>query len=71
MRSEEARAVLDLLSTNSSGLTLGGLRARTGLSTDSLHAVLDGLRREGLVVRLNTLVESYVCRFPGIRMDDT
>ncbi len=70
-RSEEARLVFSLLSDHCRGLTLGQLRARTGLSADTLHMALDELRRDGLVVRLNTLLESYVCRFPGIRVDDS
>jgi hypothetical protein len=34
-----------------------------------LRVVLESLRAEGLIVRLNTVVESYASRFPGLDVD--
>jgi len=34
-----------------------------------LRAVLESLRADGLVVRLNTVVESYASRFPGLDVE--
>jgi hypothetical protein len=65
----EAR-VLGALSDAGHCLTLGQLRARTGITREELKPVLDGLRSKGLAAKLNTVVESYSCRFPGVRVDD-
>ncbi len=50
--------------------SIGILRARTDLGSDDLRTVLDALRAKGLVTRLNTIVESYSSRFPGLRVGD-
>lgn len=63
-------SVLRALSQGETLLSLGALRARTSLPTDVLASALDSLRRRGLVSRLNTVVESYAARFPGLRVDD-
>lgn len=62
-------AVLALMSQGDHCLSLGTLRSRTGMSTQELRGVLDGLRAKGLVVRLDTVVESYASRFPGLDVD--
>jgi hypothetical protein len=62
--------VLDALSAAGHCLSLGQLRARTGVAREDLKPVLDGLRAKGLAARLNTVVESYACRFPGVRVND-
>jgi len=51
-------------------LSLGVLRSRTGMSTEELRSSIERLRALGLVTRLNTVVESYSSRFPGLRVDD-
>lgn len=51
-------------------LSFGVLRSRTGASTEELRSTLERLRAKGLVTRLNTVVESYSSRFPGLRVDD-
>lgn len=66
---DEEAAVLALMSKSDHCLTLGTIRSRTGLETDELRAVLESLRANGLVVRLNTVVESYASRFPGLDVD--
>lgn len=66
---DDEAAVLDLMSRSGHCLTFGTLRSRTGLQTEELRAALDSLRANGLVVRLNTVVESYASRFPGLDVD--
>ncbi len=51
-------------------LSFGVLRSRTGMSTEELRGSVERLRALGLVTRLNTVVESYSSRFPGLRVDD-
>ena len=66
--SEDEQVVLDIVAGCPTGATLGKLRVRCALPEERLIGCLDGLRRKGLVVRLNTVVESYSCRFPGVRV---
>lgn len=65
---EDELVVLNVLAAYPTGVTLGQLRSRSGLEETSLHSALDGLLAKGLVVRLNTVVESYRPRFPGVRV---
>lgn len=62
-------AILSLMSQGDHCLSLGTIRSRTGMATRELRAVLDGLRAKGLIVRLDTVVESYASRFPGLDVD--
>ncbi|NLG67113.1 MAG: hypothetical protein GX536_05300 [Actinobacteria bacterium] len=66
--SSDETVVLDALSGHLTGATLGWLRSRCGLPEERLQLCLAALRHKGLVVRLNTVVESYSCRFPGVRV---
>jgi hypothetical protein len=66
---EAEAAVLGLMSGSGHCLTFGTLRSRSGLETERLRAVLESLRADGLVVRLNTVVESYASRFPGLDVE--
>jgi hypothetical protein len=66
---DEEAAVLDLMSQSGHCLTFGTIRSRSGLETEQVRAVLESLRANGLVVRLNTVVESYASRFPGLDVD--
>ena len=68
--SEKEALILSALSDAGHCLSLGQLRARTGILREDLKPILEGLRAKGLAARLNTVVESYACRFPGIRVDD-
>jgi hypothetical protein len=43
--------------------------AATGLSSAEVREALEGLRQKGLVCPLNTVVETYAPRFPGLRVD--
>ncbi|MCJ7796235.1 MAG: hypothetical protein MUQ56_05635 [Thermoleophilia bacterium] len=65
----EEAAVLALMSRSDHCLTFGTIRSRSGLATAELRVVLESLRAEGLIVRLNTVVESYASRFPGLDVD--
>lgn len=69
LSAEEAH-VLTALSDAGHCLTVGQLRARTGIVREELRPILEGLRDKGLAARLNTVVESYACRFPGVRVDN-
>ncbi len=65
---DDEALVLDALASHPTGATLGKLRTSCPLSEESLVSCLEVLRRKGLVSRLNTVVESYSCRFPGVRV---
>ena len=52
-------------------LTVGQLMSLTGYSREELGMAVGGLRAKGLVSQLNTLVESYCCRFPGLGMNQS
>lgn len=67
--SNEEAVVLDLMSRSGHCLTFGTLRSRAGLRPEELRDALESLRAYGLVVRLNTVVESYASRFPGLDVD--
>jgi hypothetical protein len=62
------RLVLDTLGEAAS-MTTGQLRVQTGLTPAELASALDSLRTKGVVARLNTVVESYRSRFPGVSLD--
>lgn len=66
---QEEAAVLALMSQGDHCLSLGTIRSRTGIATLELRVVLEGLRAKGLIVRLDTVVESYASRFPGLDVD--
>jgi len=40
-------------------VTFGQLRSRTSLPAQELNAALQGLKTKGILVRLNTVVESW------------
>ena len=51
-------------------LSFSVLGSRAGATAEELRVALEGLRARGLVSRLNTVVESYAARFPGLRVGD-
>lgn len=65
---EHEALVLEALSCFRTGGTPAQLRARCDLSIADLGVALEGLRAKGLVTRLNTVVESYAARFPGLKV---
>jgi hypothetical protein len=66
--SDEEKKVLDLLVSCGAARTPAQLAAGCGLEREQAAQALDGLRAKGLVTPLNTLVESYIARFPGIEV---
>lgn len=66
--SADESVVLAILARYSGGVTFGQLRSRSSLSDERLEAALGGLRDKGLIARLNTVVESYCSRFPGVEI---
>lgn len=65
---DEEAFVLDAVADHPTGATMGKLRSACGLSEESLVLCLNALCQKGLVARLNTVVESFCCRFPGVRV---
>lgn len=61
--------VLRVLTDQGRRLTLGQLVSCTDFSREELGMAIGGLRAKGLISSLNTVVESYSCRFPGVRVD--
>jgi predicted transcriptional regulator len=66
--SDEERKLLDLLVSCGAARTPAQLSAGCGLEREQVAQALDSLRAKGLVTRLNTVVESYTARFPGVEV---
>jgi len=64
----EQSAVLDCLQAAGDPLTVRQVQTRTTLMATAVRAALEALAGRDMVARLNTLVPSYTCRYPGIRM---
>lgn len=64
---EAERRVLAAV-TERKSLTLGQLRNVTGLGSDELLLVVQSLRKQGHLRRLNTVIESYCCSNHGPRL---
>ena len=58
--------VLQVLLSCEIGATAAQLTARSSLNIEQVTAAVQSLRAKGLVICLNTVVESYAARFPGI-----
>jgi DNA-binding IclR family transcriptional regulator len=56
------RRVLEALSESRHCLTISQLQTRTGMQAAEVRKALDSLRAGRMTSRLNTLVESWVCR---------
>ncbi len=66
--STDEELVLRALLACEIGGTPAQLTARSGLTREQVANALQDLRAKGLVTCLNTVVESYAARFPGIRV---
>jgi uncharacterized membrane protein len=66
--SDQEQAIVDILMAAGTPRTPAQLAAASGLSRSTVASALDSLRERGLVVRYNTLVESYGARFPGVEL---
>jgi len=64
----DERTVVELLVTCGVSRTVTQIAAECGLSRADVVGALEGLRTKGLVTRLNTLVDSYAARFPGLEV---
>jgi len=65
---EQQKRVLDCLQSADSGLTLAQMAAMLSSSPEHLRAAVDGLIDRDLVCELNTIIPSYLPRYPGIRL---
>ncbi len=66
--SADERAVLEILVDCGTSRTEAQIAAMCGLPRASVAGGLETLRAKGLVSRVNTLVESYAARFPGVEV---
>jgi hypothetical protein len=64
--SDDQKLVLDCLERTGAGLTVKQLHSALSFPPDALRSALDGLLERKLVVRLNTVIPSYCCRYPGL-----
>ncbi len=62
--------VLRILTDQGTRLTLSQLVSCTDFSREEVGMAIGGLRAKGLISSLNTVVESYSCRYPGVRVDE-
>jgi FixJ family two-component response regulator len=65
---DQERAVLDVLVISTAARTVVQLSAASGLSRDQVADAIGSLRGKGLVTQLNTVIESYGARFPGLEL---
>jgi hypothetical protein len=66
--SAHEKAVLEVLMECGTSRTEAQIAAKCGLPRDIVAGSLETLRTKGLVSRFNTLVESYIARFPGVEV---
>jgi hypothetical protein len=67
--SEEQMRVLDCLQATDGALSLKQLQSHLSCySPDDLRSAVDGLVEGHLLCELNTVIPSYACRYPGIRL---
>jgi hypothetical protein len=64
----DEKTVLEILVAGGTAKSMAQLALSSGLGREGVAGVLEGLRAKGLVTRVNTLVESYAARFPGIEV---
>lgn len=66
--SEEQKTVFDCLQKAETGLTQRQIVLRVSCSEPAVEEAIAGLLALNLVGRLNTLVPSYACKYPGVRI---
>jgi hypothetical protein len=66
--SAEQKRVLDCLQSAESSLTLQELQAAVSCPPEQLRSAIDDLVARDLVCELNTIIPSYLCRYPGISL---
>jgi Fe2+ or Zn2+ uptake regulation protein len=65
---DEQKQVLDCLQDAGTGLTRRQIVARVSCPPSVVEDALESLVAANLVGRLNTLVPSYACKYPGVRV---
>jgi hypothetical protein len=63
---DQERAVLEILVASATARTAAQLSAASGLPREQVASALESLRVKGVVTLLNTVIESYGARFPGL-----
>jgi len=66
--SDEEKMVLDCLHRAETGLTGKQIVARVSCPAPAVEEALDALLARSLVAKLNTLIPSYACKYPGVRV---
>jgi Fe2+ or Zn2+ uptake regulation protein len=66
--SDEQKTVLDCLQQAETGLTAKQIVARVSCSAPAVEDALAVLLARNLVAKLNTLIPSYACKYPGVRL---
>jgi hypothetical protein len=66
--SDEQKMVLDCLQRAETGLTGKQIVARVACPAPAVEEALESLLARNLVARLNTLIPSYACKYPGVRV---
>ncbi len=66
--SDEQEMVFDCLQQAGTGLTQRQIMLRVSCPAPAVEQALAGLVTLNLVACLNTLVPSYACRYPGVRI---
>ncbi len=59
-------SVLESMMSSTSGFTIRQLQTFTHLPIDEIEEAVQRLNEKRLVARLNTLIPSYSCRYPGV-----
>jgi hypothetical protein len=62
------RQILERLGPSAEAVTLRQLQTAVTCGPVELHEALEALIKAGLISRLNTVIPSYVHRYPGIRV---
>lgn len=65
---QEQKKLIDHLQAAKSGVTMKQLECSLSFPQDVVRAALDDLMSRHLVCELNTIIPSYLCRYPGIRL---
>jgi hypothetical protein len=66
--SDDQKMVFDCLQQAGTGLTQRQIVLRVSCPAPAVEQALAGLVTLNLAARLNTLVPSYACKYPGVRI---
>ena len=69
---EMHKRILDQLGDAAQALTTHQLESILNCRPDELALALNSLQKNGLIIKLNTIIPSYASKYPGVRLlDDT